>query len=138
MFDGSTVEIDGAFSIMSGCSISIRSNAVLRLGSGFLNTSARIDCYRSISIGHEVLIGPDVYITDGDSHRLTGGGDNVCPIVIHEKTWVGSRVTILKGVQIGKGSVVAAGSVVTKDVPAHSLVAGVPAKVIRSNIDWTP
>lgn len=52
--------------------------------------------------------------------------------------WIGTNAIILKGVAIGDGAIIAAGAVVTKDVPAHTLVAGVPAKVIKENIiDWT-
>ena len=58
------------------------------------------------------------------------------PVVIHDHVWVGARVTILKGVEIGEGAVVAAGSVVTHDVPAHALVGGNPARVIRQDVDW--
>jgi acetyltransferase-like isoleucine patch superfamily enzyme len=50
--------------------------------------------------------------------------------------WIGKNAVILKGIIIGEGSVIAAGAVVTKDVPDHCLVAGVPAKVIRKNIEW--
>ena len=51
--------------------------------------------------------------------------------------WRGMNVTILKGVHIGTGAVIAAGAVVTKDIPAGCLAAGVPAKVIRENISWS-
>lgn len=53
------------------------------------------------------------------------------PIHICNKTWIGARVTILKGVTIGEGAIVGAGSVVTKDVPAWSVVAGNPAKIVK-------
>ena len=138
MFDSASIEVNGAFMFMSGCSVSIREHAVLRLGSGFINNGARIECYGQISIGQQVMIGPGVHIMDGDGHRLAGGGPVVLPIVIRDNVWVGSRVTILKGVEIGEGSVVAAGAVVTRSVPPRSLVAGVPARVIRSAVEWAP
>lgn len=53
------------------------------------------------------------------------------PVTIEDRVWCGANVTITKGVHIGKGAIVAAGAVVTKDVPARALVAGVPAKIIR-------
>ena len=53
------------------------------------------------------------------------------PIYIEDKAWLGSNVTILPGIRIGEGAIVAAGAVVTKDVPAGSVVGGVPAKVIK-------
>ena len=55
-------------------------------------------------------------------------------MVIGDKVWIGMNVTILKGVNVGEGSIIAAGSVVTNNVPAHSIVAGVPAKVIKSDV----
>jgi len=57
--------------------------------------------------------------------------------VIEDDVWIGSGAMILKGVTIGSGAVVAAGAVVTNDVPAHCMVAGIPAKVIRSNLAWS-
>ena len=50
--------------------------------------------------------------------------------------WIGMNATVLKGVTIGEGSIVAAGAIVTKDVPDHCLVAGVPAKIIRRDVRW--
>lgn len=58
------------------------------------------------------------------------------PIVIGDHVWIGMNVIVLKGVTIGEGAVVSAGSVVTKDVPPHSLVAGVPAKVVKTDVEW--
>jgi len=58
------------------------------------------------------------------------------PIIIGDHVWIGMNVTVLKGVTIGDGAVVAAGSMVTKDVPPHSLVAGVPAKVVKTDVEW--
>ena len=58
------------------------------------------------------------------------------PGEIEENVWVGSRALILKGVRVGKGSIVAAGAVVTKNVPPNCIVAGNPAKVVKENISW--
>jgi acetyltransferase-like isoleucine patch superfamily enzyme len=60
----------------------------------------------------------------------------VAPVVIGDRVWVGTRAVILKGVTIGDGAVVAAGAVVNKDVPAHSVVAGGPARVVGSVDSW--
>lgn len=59
------------------------------------------------------------------------------PVKIGNHVWIGTRVTILKGVNIGDGAVIAAGSVITKDIPAGSLAAGVPAKIIRDKVIWS-
>lgn len=136
LYKFSELRVGGSFFFVSGCSIVVRENAVLRLGSGFVNSGARIDCYSGISIGDRVMIGPDVIIMDSDGHQLVSGGPVTAPVTINDRVWIGARVTILKGVEIGEGSVVAAGSVVAKSVPPYSLVAGVPSRVIRSDIRW--
>jgi maltose O-acetyltransferase len=88
-----------------------------------------------VSIGDNVWIGPntDIYTVN---HPLTAAGRRkhlakVEPVVIGNDVWIGGKVTIIPGVTIGSNVVVAAGAVVTKDIPDNSLVAGVPAKVIR-------
>ena len=72
---------------------------------------------------------------DSDAHELDGNR-NTNPVHIGNHVWIGTRVTILNGVNIGEGAVIAAGSLVTKDVPAGSLVGGVPAKVIKEKVEW--
>lgn len=96
-----------------------------------------------INIGNYVMTGPEVMMITGD-HRTDLIGeyminitndmktpDNDKQIIIEDDVWIGARSIILKGVRIGKGSIVAAGSVVTKDVPPYSIVGGTPAKTIR-------
>ena len=74
-------------------------------------------------------------IRDNDSHQILGS-NGTQPITIGNHVWIGTRAMILKGVTIGDGSVIAAGSIVTHDVPPNSLVAGVPAVVKKQNIIW--
>lgn len=62
------------------------------------------------------------------------GFTEVRPVVIEDDVWIGARVTLLPGVHIGRGSVIGAGSVVTKDVPAYSIVGGNPARVLKYRI----
>lgn len=85
-----------------------------------------------IMVQDHVAIGPEVVLfAAGHDARYLDLPDNGAPISIHSYAWIGGRSTILQGVTIGEGAVVAAGSVVTKDVPAYTVVAGVPAKVIK-------
>ena len=95
-----------------------------------------ISAAKSITIGNHVLIGAGCLITDSDSHPVDPderrfGGRIICkPIVIEDDVFIGARAIILKGITIGRGSVVGAGSVVTKSVSPYSIVAGNPAKVV--------
>ncbi|MNW06569.1 putative acetyltransferase [compost metagenome] len=74
-------------------------------------------------------------ISDTDYHQIEGTVSTK-PIVIGDEVWIGCKSIILKGVTIGNGAVVAAGSVVTKDVEPYTLVAGIPAKVIKRDVRW--
>lgn len=95
-----------------------------------------IDLEAPVHIGDRVRIGHDVLLLTVD-HQI-GKSEYRCghsfarPISIGDGAWLGSRVVVLPGVSIGKGAVVAAGAVVTRDVPADTLVAGVPARVLRA------
>ncbi len=91
-----------------------------------------------LTIGRWVMMGPDVLIytrnhqwTRTDIPMIEQGDTEPLPVVIEDDVWIGARVIILPGVHIGKGSVIAAGSVVTKDVEAYTVVGGVPARVIK-------
>ena len=107
------------------------------MGSGFFNSNIKIRCHEKIEIGENVAISHDVTIMDSDAHEgLWKGYKKTKPIKIGNHVWIGTRATILKGVTIGDNAIIAAGSVVTKDVPSNTVVAGVPAKVIKTNINW--
>lgn len=109
-----------------------------------------IRAYDHISIGDNVLIAHNVTIIDSDSHEIDAkervlsyvqmlknghpnshGNVMTAPITIKDYAWISYNVCILKGVTIGEGAIVGAGSVVTKDVPDWTVVAGNPAKIIR-------
>ena len=108
----------------------------MTFGQGFTNYGCRISCQNAITIGKKVAIGDEAVIRDYDGHEIEGQKDASAPVTIGDHVWIGERATILKGVTIGDGAVVACNAVVTKDVPPNCLVAGVPAKVIRENINW--
>lgn len=135
--DNSRLICNGHFVFSSGCRLGVVKNAVLTLGSGYMNYDSKLYCFEKITIGNNVAIGENVIIRDSDNHSLSGQRHISAPIEICDNVWIGMNATILKGVTIGEGSVIAAGAVVTHDIPPHSLAAGVPAKVIRKNISWT-
>ena len=84
-------------------------------------------------IGDDVLVGPQTIIAtlNHDPDPDKRGGMIPKPVKIGNKVWLGARVTVCPGVTIGEGAIVGAGAVVTKDVPPRTVVAGVPAKVIK-------
>jgi serine acetyltransferase len=135
MLKGSSFTVDDLM-VSSGFNIILYPGAKLTIGSGFINYNVKINCFQEISIGSEVLISNNTIIRDNDGHYLTGQSTERSPVCIGNHVWIGMNVIILKGVHIGDGAMVAAGSVVTRDVPERCLVGGVPAKVIRQNIDW--
>ena len=90
-------------------------------------------------IGDDVMIGAECYIYTQnhkhdrtDIHMIKQGYEIEKPVVIDDDVWIGSRVTILPGVHIGKGVVIGASSVVTKDIPDYSIACGNPARVVKT------
>lgn len=125
------------FKILSGCDVNIDDNATLVLGSGYINHDTKVYCKNRIEIGYNTIIAEDVIIMDSDSHQINDSSAISKPILIGDRVWIGMGAMILKGVTIGDGSVVAARSVVTKNIPPNSIVAGNPAKIIKQNIHWS-
>lgn len=96
---------------------------------------------KAICFGDECLFSADVIFRNSDSHAIYDSetGTRINPaesILVGNRVWFGNKTTVLKGVKIGDNSVVATGAIVTHDVPSNSIVAGVPAKVVKSNIIW--
>ncbi|CAM3554478.1 acyltransferase [Marinicrinis lubricantis] len=123
--------------------LTVDAGAQMYIGSNvFINAGCGIAASKEIRIGNHVRIGPRTSILDNDYHLLDADVSSEQlkrPVIIEDNVWIGTRCTILPGVTIGKNSVVAAGSVVNKDVPPNVVVAGVPAKVIKKfNVpeDW--
>lgn len=129
-----------SFCIHSGCTTVVMNGGKLVLGANsYLNRNSTIVCSKEIIIEENVAIGQNVIIRDSDIHHIIIDGKeipNTAPIHIGKNVWIGTSAIILKGVTIGNGAVVAAGAVVSKDVPCGCIVAGNPAKVIKEGVEW--
>ena len=129
---GSNFIIGSSVNFGDGRSIKIGSNSNIGRGGWISNDTV---------IGDHVMMGTDIMImsynhetSDTSTPMNQQGYTSRKPVTIGNDVWIGSRAIILSGVRIGKGSIIGAGSVVTKDVPEYSVVAGNPAKVKRSRL----
>jgi acetyltransferase-like isoleucine patch superfamily enzyme len=108
----------------------------ISIGEGtYLNRHTMLDAHLEISIGRNCMIGPFCYLTDANHGRVAGTlvkeqKMEAMPVVIEDDVWLGAGVVVLPGVRLGRGCVIGAGAVVTHDVPAEAIVAGVPAAPI--------
>lgn len=139
--ENSTLTLGDNSQIGTGARIIVARDAELSIGkNSFISVNSRVICKEKITIGEDCAISWDVQIMDTDFHNIVVNGvKNIetNPISIGNNVWIGSKVSILKGVTIGDGSVIASGAVVTKDVLAGCLVGGVPAKIIKKDIEWS-
>lgn len=108
------------------------------IGEGsYINYGVYFDDNAPVTLGRNVAVGPNTMFvtashTIGPSeHRIMGEGDAMGPITVGDGTWIGARVTVLPNVTIGKGCVIAAGAVVTRDCEDDGLYMGVPARRVR-------
>lgn len=134
-----------------GCDLFCASRGSIQIGNNcWIGGGSSISCAASIEIGDHCAISREVEIRDNNSHPIepmarraslatSGSGWNIenwydsemSPIWIGNDVWIGRRAIILKGVRIGDGAVVAAGAIVTKDVPPLSIAVGNPARVVK-------
>ena len=117
----------------------VEPGATLTIGNNVGMSSTRLWIHESARIGNNVKIGGCVLITDTDAHpmdymarRSSNEGTKSAPVVIEDDVWVGAHCIILKGVTIGARSIIGAGSVVTKSIPADCVAAGNPCRVIKN------
>ena len=150
--DKSVIIYKGAQILRYVSNITLKKNVIVKSGAQICacNKSAKIDIgenttigfytfiYSSdkIKIGNDCMVAPFVYLVDSDhqkkiNQKINSQLNKTSPIIIGNDVWVGSHVVILPGVKIGNGAIIAAGSVVTKDVPENSLYGGVPAKFLK-------
>jgi acetyltransferase-like isoleucine patch superfamily enzyme len=117
----------------------MQADATLQIGDGCKISGCSICAAKSVTLGQRVFLGANVTIADTDFHSLSVVQRNspadiegavVKPVVIEDDVFIGTNAIILKGVTLGRGSVVGAGSVVTHSCPANSIVAGNPARIV--------
>lgn len=125
-----------------GCNLIVENGGYIKIGNNFGMSNSTIFSRTSVCIGDRVLIGAGVKIYDTDFHSLSAEWRGTKedryhavnkPVIIEDDVFIGAGSFILKGVHIGRASIIGAGSVVTKDIPAGEIWAGNPAIFIREN-----
>jgi acetyltransferase-like isoleucine patch superfamily enzyme len=117
----------------AGVRIEVYRGARLTVGKGtYLNRNVHIVAAESVTIGRDVKIGWDTVIMDTDLHGHSGLPARTKPVVIEDGVWIGCRVILLKGVRVGRGAIIGAGAIVTKDIPPLAVVASPRAEVLFS------
>ena len=138
--EGASLHCDGVVSLQRGVRVVVDSGRLsIGHGTNVNGLGTRLLCAKEITIGQHCTFSWDVQVLDNDFHALTVDGveqPSVAPVRIGDRVWVGTRAVVLKGVSIGDGAVVAAGAVVTRDVPAGAVVGGTPARVIGRADSW--
>jgi len=138
VFSKATLNVDN-FTLYENVEIKVRAQGVLTLGSNScLHKGSTVRCTDKTTIGNDCVISWNVSILDhdGDYEIVPASGNKKTEVKIEDHVWIGHNSSILKGVTIGKGSIIAAHSLVNKDVPPGCLYGGVPAKLIRENVEW--
>lgn len=113
------------------CILFADANAELSIGEKSGLSGTVIGCFKSIRLGKNVRCGANTLITDSDWHQNDPRSGEPRPVNIGDNVWLGVNVTVLKGVTIGENTVIGAGSLVVKDIPANVIAAGNPCKVLR-------
>ncbi len=129
-----TIELGNEVTISS--SFKILNKGTLKIGDQtYINPNSIIRIENGLTIGNHCAISWGVTMMDHDAHEMEGKRE-ARPISIGSHVWIGANATILKGVTIGDGCVVAAGAVVSKSFGPNQLIGGVPARMIKENIEW--
>lgn len=129
---GAKLSLENNSIIGSGCSILLGENGKISIGeNSYIAANSIIGAGERVEIGNNCMISWEVTIIDDDGHTFKTHSQ-IEPIKIGDNVWIGTRAVILKGVVLGNGCVVGAGSVVTKSFPKNSIIGGVPARLIKT------
>ena len=129
---GGTIVVESC-SFEAGVRLEVYKGATISIGKGtYLNRNVHIVAAESVTIGRGVKIGWDAVIMDTDLHGHSGQPARTKPVVIDDDVWIGCRALLLKGVHVGKGAIIGAGAIVTKNVPPLAVVASPSAAVLFS------
>lgn len=134
---GGVLEVNGICKIAANNTIEVNYDAILKFGKTSSNYGTTIICGNRIEIGNDVGFGRNVMIYDNNFHT-TGLNKNVKlkPLIIEDHVWLCTGVTIVKGLKIEQGAVCSINSTITRNVKSKNMVAGNPAKVMMTNIEW--
>lgn len=121
------------WSTIHPCQIHVEEQGRLTVGDGCYINGAFIAVSKEVRIGKNCFLGPMAHVQDSPFFGLGAeeAAAHARPVIIEDDVWLAARCTIMEGVRIGRGAVVAVGAIVTGDVPPYCVVAGVPAKIIR-------
>ncbi|MCM1108885.1 MAG: acyltransferase [Clostridium sp.] len=135
VYDGCKAMIN-AFVKGNGCKISVGKDALIDESTSIILMGQG----NRVEIGEECMFADKVEIWASDTHLITDLHGNPLnpsrPVIIGRHVWLGKGVNVMKGVTIGEHTTVGLGSIVTKDIPAHCIAAGNPAKVMKTGTDW--
>ena len=134
------LSVQGTVQILRGVRVFVNDSARLEIGTRtYINDCSTVTCFDHMTIGSGCSISWNTNIMDGNIHELVIAGrprPRSAPVAIGDRVWIGSGATVLAGTKIGDNSIIAAGSVVTADVPSGVVVGGNPARIIADDATW--
>ena len=141
MHENSRLMVGGFVTLSHGSLIRVNQNGILEfMGKVTANINLTIVCEQRIRIGDDTMMGHDVIIYDSDYHPIEYLNEEFCthtsPVYIGDHVWIGTRAMIMKGSNIGSGSIIGANAYFTGIVPANTLVSCIPSRTVMRNVKW--
>lgn len=141
LYENSKLIVGGYVILRYGTLIRLAPDAILEfMGKVTPNINLTIDCRQLIRIGNDTMMGSDVIIYDSNFHPTQYPNrdfkTNTSPVYIGEHVWIGTRAMIMKGCNIGMGSIIGANAYITGNIPANSMVACNPSRIVMKDVKW--